>query len=331
MPVKFRCSACGQLLGIARRKIGQTISCPRCHHPLTVPTEDQTDRPPPAPGAPLLEDKEFDKWIGKANAPPKGAGRQGASGLTESEPASPDDVDYDLDDDEEDSVHVIADLGRRPQHGGGPNPTVLAALAVCLLLTTFILGILVGRYVLPVERTSAPTVRAPEPPPPPAALPAEEAPVPAEQPAPQLKLSVTGSMFFQTADGPKPDEGACVLVIPSAVKLPAKIDAVGLRPEDQFMQHRPGLSRLREFGGELGYVDADGKFDVPVGEKGTYYVLILSKNTRRRSTAVDIQDRAILQQYFAEFNRLLTDRDHLLISRKVESEQTDPIEYTFGR
>jgi len=45
MPIRFRCSFCGQLLGIARRKAGTRVNCTKCGHELLVPTPDDQQRP----------------------------------------------------------------------------------------------------------------------------------------------------------------------------------------------------------------------------------------------------------------------------------------------
>ena len=43
MPIRFRCSQCDRLLGIAKRKAGTRINCPQCGEETTVPSEDQPD------------------------------------------------------------------------------------------------------------------------------------------------------------------------------------------------------------------------------------------------------------------------------------------------
>lgn len=45
MPIRFRCDRCGQLLGIARRKAGTEVECPRCARELVVPRSDQLELP----------------------------------------------------------------------------------------------------------------------------------------------------------------------------------------------------------------------------------------------------------------------------------------------
>jgi hypothetical protein len=37
MPIQFRCPACDRMLGIARRKAGTVVSCPRCGADVRVP------------------------------------------------------------------------------------------------------------------------------------------------------------------------------------------------------------------------------------------------------------------------------------------------------
>jgi len=43
MPIRFRCSNCNRLLGIARRKAGATVSCPHCSQPVRVPEPGPDD------------------------------------------------------------------------------------------------------------------------------------------------------------------------------------------------------------------------------------------------------------------------------------------------
>jgi hypothetical protein len=40
MPIHFRCACCNQLLGIARRKAGMVVRCPKCQGQVAVPAAD---------------------------------------------------------------------------------------------------------------------------------------------------------------------------------------------------------------------------------------------------------------------------------------------------
>src|SRR3989442_539253 len=44
MPIRFRCAYCNQLMGIARRKAGTVVRCPKCAGQVIVPD--------PGPGSP---------------------------------------------------------------------------------------------------------------------------------------------------------------------------------------------------------------------------------------------------------------------------------------
>jgi DNA-directed RNA polymerase subunit RPC12/RpoP len=41
MPIRFRCSRCNRLLGIARRKVGTETKCPHCGAGIMVPRDDE--------------------------------------------------------------------------------------------------------------------------------------------------------------------------------------------------------------------------------------------------------------------------------------------------
>lgn len=41
MPIQFRCTHCGQLLSISRRKAGEVVTCPQCVHRTTVPRTEK--------------------------------------------------------------------------------------------------------------------------------------------------------------------------------------------------------------------------------------------------------------------------------------------------
>ena len=46
MPIRFRCSYCNRLLGIATRKAGMETLCPHCGYTITVPVpQEQNDGP----------------------------------------------------------------------------------------------------------------------------------------------------------------------------------------------------------------------------------------------------------------------------------------------
>jgi DNA-directed RNA polymerase subunit RPC12/RpoP len=67
MPIRFRCAYCNQLMGIARRKAGSVIRCPKCAGDIIVPTpEDGPELPEGSPDRPLnltFEDNRLEKLL----------------------------------------------------------------------------------------------------------------------------------------------------------------------------------------------------------------------------------------------------------------------------
>jgi phage FluMu protein Com len=69
MPIRFRCRHCNQLLGIARRKAGCEVECPRCKKHITVPNEERAATEQAANEAPLFERADFDDYLEEADHP----------------------------------------------------------------------------------------------------------------------------------------------------------------------------------------------------------------------------------------------------------------------
>ena len=75
MPIRFRCAYCNQLMGIAKRKAGSIVRCPKCSGQVVVPdpvdddgadVEDASDMPAMADAGQLnkaLEDPEIDRML----------------------------------------------------------------------------------------------------------------------------------------------------------------------------------------------------------------------------------------------------------------------------
>jgi len=75
MPIRFRCAYCNQLMGIAQRKAGTVVSCPKCQGQVMVPDPEDAgaaDMGAADNGAesspPSFEDADFDKQLVAAAA-----------------------------------------------------------------------------------------------------------------------------------------------------------------------------------------------------------------------------------------------------------------------
>lgn len=124
MPIKFRCPVCDQALGIARRKAGTFVHCPKCQAAIEVPNVEASaagqpgDEPDSAHR--LFEHEEFDRWLEKPAR----------------EDGAPNSV-------------AASELSRFQQLLMHWSMAMIAACA--LLLVAFGSGLLVGRYVWPSQ------------------------------------------------------------------------------------------------------------------------------------------------------------------------------------
>lgn len=73
MPIRFRCAYCNQLMGIATRKAGSVIRCPKCAGEIIVPTPDEMpDTPSRGMDNPVnltFEDQALDRLLQPSAAP----------------------------------------------------------------------------------------------------------------------------------------------------------------------------------------------------------------------------------------------------------------------
>jgi hypothetical protein len=144
MPIRFRCAYCNQLMGIARRKAGTVVRCPRCTGELIVPATPDA-QPAGAAGRLNLffEGDDFGNDFAEvkpireeAPAPFPHAPRTEAEPRAEPPPATSD-------------AAPVRDLRRRGIFL--PMPAVAAASALVLgaIGLTFVLGFFLGRLSVP--------------------------------------------------------------------------------------------------------------------------------------------------------------------------------------
>lgn len=150
MPIRFRCPHCAQLMGIARRKAGTNVPCPRCAKGVVVPADDEYDAPPaprvPAPPSevPLLDRPDFDEEVERHDRPVP-VPRDGAlSVLGARRPPTPGEaVEYDVE---------PVDPKRVSPAGGfvltSAQATLLILAAILAMVLAFGAGLLVGKFFL---------------------------------------------------------------------------------------------------------------------------------------------------------------------------------------
>ncbi|MSU78147.1 MAG: hypothetical protein EXS16_08630 [Gemmataceae bacterium] len=63
MPIRFRCAYCNQLMGIAVRKAGTVVRCPKCAGDIIVPTLEPGVVPEPDDADDKFEDSDFERKL----------------------------------------------------------------------------------------------------------------------------------------------------------------------------------------------------------------------------------------------------------------------------
>src|SRR5262245_3323528 len=164
VPIRFRCAYCNQLMGIARRKAGTVVRCPKCAGQVVVPNpepggadDDGPDQPDPvphgptaqvnpgAPGGGLFEHSDFEKVFDKGPTaspqllvpPPRPA--PNPAPLPGPSPAIP----------EYDAIPMSPGSQARGIFLTSGVLAVICALGVVLMGMAFFLGLLLGRSSQP--------------------------------------------------------------------------------------------------------------------------------------------------------------------------------------
>jgi hypothetical protein len=153
MPIRFRCAYCNQLMGIARRKAGTVVRCPKCAGQVVVPLaegNDLADSEHPQPvadnpqsgeteGGKLFEHNDFEKAFDAGHA----GGRHALHQPTVSDP------------DPDNPFALFPDYGATRMGSEKKRPrgifltsgalAVVSAILLVLMGMAFFLGLLVGR------------------------------------------------------------------------------------------------------------------------------------------------------------------------------------------
>ncbi len=146
MPIRFRCAYCNQLMGIAKRKAGSVVRCPKCAGQVIVPhpgpgaaapgPANGPQGPPPAAGPALFERSDFGQLFQPGPPAPPPPVNPGA--FPQPVPAVPE------------GVYDVEPLGSPEALGPGlfltPTKLTVVSVAIVILLgLAFFLGFLLGR------------------------------------------------------------------------------------------------------------------------------------------------------------------------------------------
>lgn len=310
MPIRFRCKRCRQLLGIASRKAGSDIECPKCGISQAVPAEE-------AASAALAMDQLAKTQVAFETAsdlvvyddqpaaietprprPAQPAGQRSAptaSGvpIPDAPPLPP------------------ADQPGRPVPRGMilfPRRIlyVQGLLLLIVGLAAFALGYFIGRgdanYKLMVQQEEA------------------------------SREHISGKLVYDQGGGKLVgDRGAVVIALPDGV-VRKKVSFDGIRPQDpELSEPRRSVRLIRELGGEYTRAKPSGDFDMVVPDKGSYHLLIISGNTTRpRETPIHEVDFSEIDEYFTDPQALIGQYEYRWLSIEVNA-GLGPIEVQFTK
>jgi hypothetical protein len=161
MPIRFRCAYCNQLMGIARRKAGTVVRCPKCAGQVVVPhPEGYDDGPDPSEqpvahqpmpagqvhgsggglAAKVFEHNDFAKVFEDDGAPaPLAPLPPAAPPAAHPRPAPADSAS------EYDAIRLSPTTKARGVFMTSGLLAVFAALVIILMGMAFFLGVLLGR------------------------------------------------------------------------------------------------------------------------------------------------------------------------------------------
>lgn len=315
MPVRFSCPTCQIVLGIADRKIGCQITCPKCGEALIVPSHQEAAvwltsaaigggahpaarlpndvSGPPDEGHGLADFGEVPRLITDVEEnqhraaaavrawPPAGPSSNPAGPTASAPPAR--------------TQFPPSGLGRSGEGGGVviPSGFVLvsrravyaqAVLALALALFAFLAGYAIGRGFAP-QRDSA------------------------GGGGDQAPLVIEGSVAYTPVPSTlEADDESTILVVPAGGKFVPPLAVAGFRPDDPLERRSPSLDLLREQGGDFARTDSSGGFQLVLPAAGDYHLLVLSKHALQQGGQVrgpTAADQAEMAPYFSSPEQLV--------------------------
>ena len=305
------------MLGIATRKAGTEIECPKCGLSQMVPAPEaaaaalmleQSDSAQVTVDDPseLVVYEDEPTMIGPRRQPPAPATENATSARTPSPPADTLPADT-----------SPADM--LPQYGE-PLPSgmilfprrtffVQGILWVVFGVLAFGAGYFIGRGDVAEEKLAQ------------------------QEEAARERVLVEGRLMYDPGTGQlAPDEGAVVIVLPEDRVPETPLSVYAIRPQDPPPKETHKSVRLiQNLGGVYTRAAADGTFSFVVPDQGEYYVLLISSHAARAKDApLDEADQIDIQRFFGDSAEHLINRFKYRWSLEEIHSGFNPIEVNFG-
>jgi phage FluMu protein Com len=296
MAIRFHCQRCRQLLGIASRKAGSEIECPKCGWSQLVPNEE-------AAAAALAMDRfasnreavetaseltVYDDLPAAIETPPPVGGHQATPEIS-APPAAP------------------QSSARSGLRAGQPLPSgmilyprrtlyVQAALLLILFLVGFGSGYIIGHSGAEGRGS--------------------------EQPAGGQPTLIEGTVVYGTNTGRLAgDQDAVIIALPQGKSPQKRISSEGIGPRAVTNDAQGAAGAIRQLGGAYTRADASGDFSLVVPDRGRYHLLIISRHAiRPEGTGIDEADLIEMQRYFGNPDLLIGRHKYRWTSAEISSE-----------
>ncbi len=328
MPILFKCELCRARLSISRSKAGKIGTCPKCGEPIHIPKisdiQSKSSRKKSKPElAPVSSDSAVEaikEIIERPYAPPDNFVSPRET-QTQSEKPEPTSAVSDNDLDEPPVYELTADgpgqYGPVAQQFDASLPkesmsttesdtesesvSVLnsiliprwviyfqAGLIGVVAATFFIFGMMVGSFTTSPERAVVS----------------------------ENQFRIGGSVFVDD----EVDEGAVVIALPTKAKPDPRPQTTPLHPDSFEPVNNDSITIIRELGGDVVRTNRNGAFELIVEGPAEYFLLVVSKNKRRRSGAdLEKQEMAQMGRFFLPYQPLIENKQFVWKKIRVTS------------
>lgn len=305
MPIRFHCKRCHRWLGIASRKAGSEIQCPKCGWSQVVPNEEAASAAMAmdlyAKNHQAVENTSSLTVYDDQPAPietPQTAHLQQPAPSTPTSPAT-----------------GLPAAQRQHQHGQPvPRGMILYPRRTLyvqglLLLILFAVGFGSGYFI---GRGGAENKGQ-------------------KGQAAKERILIEGKLVYDPGTGRLAgDQNAVIIALPTGKSPSNKISFQGIRPRDAYAESHQSVKLIRKLGGEYARADASGDFSMVVPDRGRYHLLIVSNHAARpEGTEVDEADLVEMQRYFSAANLLVGRQKYSWTLREINDHLR--IDYRFGR